>query len=337
MNDPAKTLESLSPVKRKLLEQLLKQKQGVSGQAPLGRAVPPVVPIRAKGQREPFFVVHPILGVIFPYYELSAALQLDRPMFGIQSFEGSGTLIAQRTMEDIAGYYVRRLRDVQPAGPYFLGGWSFGSMAAYEMARQLTEQGQEVRFLGLFDTWAPGAGTVMTYSRFGYSVARDIWSLASDYVYLREQRTAGAAPGGTDTGGSRFAAVPDWVRTRVRGLRSTLSEMRSSTSELQTGAEQTPSMRPLLNAYVMNSAAVFRYKPAPYAGRLTLFRTKSDSALYGRDPSWGWGGLARGGVEVHYIDGNHMTLLKPPHVQSLAATLKACLEALDTPAGVGAP
>ncbi|NBD13843.1 MULTISPECIES: thioesterase domain-containing protein [Corallococcus] len=329
MNNPAKTPESLSPVKRQLLEQLLKQKQGVGGQAPLGRAVPPVVPIRVKGHREPFFLVHPILGVIFPYYELSAALQLDRPMFGIQSFEDSGALIPQRTMEDIAAYYVQRLREVQPTGPYFLGGWSFGSMAAYEMARQLTEQGQEVRFLGLFDTWAPGAGTVTTYSRFGYSVARDIWSLASDYVYLREQRTPPKAQGSAETSRSRFAAVPDWVQTRVRGVRSTLREMRAGSSDFQAGAEQTPSLRPLLNAYAMNSAAVFRYKPRPYTGRVTLFRTRADSALHGRDPSWGWGRLAQGGVDVHAIDGNHMTLLKPPHVQSLAAKVKACLEALD--------
>src|SRR4029077_3089557 len=41
----------------------------------------------------------------------------------------------------------------QPDGPYFLGGYSFGGLVAYEMAQQLSARGQQVAFLGLIDAY----------------------------------------------------------------------------------------------------------------------------------------------------------------------------------------
>src|SRR5690606_29340174 len=55
-----------------------------------------------------------------------------------------------------ASAYVAALRAAQPEGPYMLGGWSFGGLVAYEMARQLSAAGHEVALLALFDSWAPG-------------------------------------------------------------------------------------------------------------------------------------------------------------------------------------
>jgi len=43
---------------------------------------------------------------------------------------------------------------VQPHGPYFLGGWSLGGNLAFEMSRQLVEQGERVGLLALLDAAA---------------------------------------------------------------------------------------------------------------------------------------------------------------------------------------
>src|SRR5262249_57381994 len=53
----------------------------------------------------------------------------------------------------MAATYRQALRMVQPEGPYLLAGSSMGGVIAYEMAQQLVEEGEEVAFLGLIDSW----------------------------------------------------------------------------------------------------------------------------------------------------------------------------------------
>jgi pimeloyl-ACP methyl ester carboxylesterase len=55
----------------------------------------------------------------------------------------------------MAARYIADLRDVQPQGPYYLGGYCFGGNVAYEMACQLTEQGHEVAMLALLNCATP--------------------------------------------------------------------------------------------------------------------------------------------------------------------------------------
>jgi len=49
---------------------------------------------------------------------------------------------------------VSAIRSVQPKGPYHLLGWSLGGTIAHEMARQLENQGEQVKLLALMDTAA---------------------------------------------------------------------------------------------------------------------------------------------------------------------------------------
>ena len=66
-----------------------------------------------------------------------------------------GKPIARTSVEAIAAYYLEEMRKVQPQGPYLLGGYSFGGVAAYEIARRLRAAGEEVAFLVLFDACNP--------------------------------------------------------------------------------------------------------------------------------------------------------------------------------------
>ncbi len=73
----------------------------------------------------------------------------------ISHFSGSGCdtegLPTHFSMADIAAYHVETIREIQPQGPYYLGGWSAAGLVAYEIAQQLHSQGQEVALLVLFD------------------------------------------------------------------------------------------------------------------------------------------------------------------------------------------
>ena len=55
----------------------------------------------------------------------------------------------------MAELYVREIRKIQPKGPYYLGGYSLGGEIAFEMAQQLSCQGEHVNLLVLFDTRNP--------------------------------------------------------------------------------------------------------------------------------------------------------------------------------------
>ena len=67
------------------------------------------------------------------------------------------------------------------------------------------------------------------------------------------------------------------------------------------------------------------FVPRTYEGRITVFRVQRQPRQRIRDSQLGWGKLAKGGVDVHFIPGNHLNVLNEPQVQGLAAELKKCL------------
>jgi thioesterase domain-containing protein len=68
------------------------------------------------------------------------------------------------------------------------------------------------------------------------------------------------------------------------------------------------------------------YRPRPYPGRITLFRAIGSRTRRGPDPFVGWSQVAEGGLEVHEVAGGHNTLMREPHVESLAVQLLASLD-----------
>jgi thioesterase domain-containing protein len=68
----------------------------------------------------------------------------DVPLYGLQGRGLGGTTALPRSVREMATDYVEQLRSVQPSGPYHVLGWSFGGVAAHEMAVQLQAAGEEV-------------------------------------------------------------------------------------------------------------------------------------------------------------------------------------------------
>ena len=58
-----------------------------------------------------------------------------------------------RSVRKIAQSYTRMIKEVQRRGPYYLAGQSFGGLVAYEIANILTEQGEDVAFMAMIDTF----------------------------------------------------------------------------------------------------------------------------------------------------------------------------------------
>jgi amino acid adenylation domain-containing protein len=291
----------------------------------------PLVPLQPAGSKPPFFCIHPIFGTVFPYYELAYCLGFDQPFYGLQPLGLDGEQPPLTRIEDIAAYYIKALRKVQPSGPYFLGGWSFGGLVAFEMAQQLMRGGHQVALLALLDALAPIPGNIPSF-REGFkflltTATRSTWSFLLDYLYL-------ITASNKHKSNTFLARFPNFNKL-FQGLGS--SESLSSLWGKVALANLIPqesrerilselNIRPMLRVYQANTQANLNYIPQFYPNPITLLRTSGESSIAHKDPTLGWSQLARGKVEVHRVPGNHLTMLKKPHVQVLAEQLRLCIE-----------
>ena len=98
-------------------------------------------------------------------------------------------------------------------------------------------------------------------------------------------------------------------------------------------ADLTQAQR-LLQLFKSHIAAANQYTPQPYPGKVTLLLAEDGVAADAADPTIGWKNLARAGVEIHWLPGDHHTMVAQPHVQELAAQLQVCLDrSLTIPGG----
>jgi thioesterase domain-containing protein/aryl carrier-like protein len=112
-------------------------------------------PIRARGSKPPFFCIHPGGGVSWCYMPLARYVPADYPLYGLQARGLDGTSQLARSIRDMAAEYIEQIRAVQGSGPYHLLGWSFGGIAAHEIAVQLEAAGEQVAALIVIDGYPP--------------------------------------------------------------------------------------------------------------------------------------------------------------------------------------
>ncbi|MBD2798238.1 amino acid adenylation domain-containing protein [Xenorhabdus sp. 18] len=109
--------------------------------------------LRTEGERPPLFCIHPGGGVAWPYAGLLPYLPEDQPVYAIQS---PILLDAERiinSLDELAQEYMQLILSIQPHGPYQLAGWSVGGNLSLRIATMLQEQGHQVIFLCMFDSY----------------------------------------------------------------------------------------------------------------------------------------------------------------------------------------
>ncbi|GAA2341987.1 amino acid adenylation domain-containing protein [Streptomyces kunmingensis] len=118
-----------------------------------GDALDVVLPLRAQGDRPPLFVIHPAGGISWCYAGLTARLDRDQPVHGIQARGLTTDDALPATLWEQAADYVTRIREIHPNGPYRLLGWSVGGILAHTVGVLLQEAGEHVDFLALLDAF----------------------------------------------------------------------------------------------------------------------------------------------------------------------------------------
>ena len=138
----------------------------------------------------PFFLVAGMFGNVLNLRHLAGLIGRERPFYAIQARGLHGDEQPHESFEEAARDYLEEIRQVQPDGPYYLGGFSGGGITAYELARQLREDGEEIGLLALLDTPLP----------------RSPDRLGTIYkVKIHLQRLARRGPG----------YLADWLRARI--------------------------------------------------------------------------------------------------------------------------
>jgi thioesterase domain-containing protein len=109
---------------------------------------PNMMPINPLGTNIPFVLIY----FEIMNYPLSEFFGKDQPFYGFLHYGSKGEKVKYRNVESFAADYIIQLQKIIPKGPYFLGGFSFGGILAFEMAIQLQNAGHEVPFVALLDS-----------------------------------------------------------------------------------------------------------------------------------------------------------------------------------------
>ena len=256
-----------------------------------------LAPIRAAGSYPPLFLCEGIGA----YYPLVHHLGSEQPVYGLV------TEVAHDypSVEDLAASYVKEVRELQPEGPYYLGGLSFGGIVAFEMAQQLVAAGQEVALPGVVrhaDAVGIHAQTAFPTPARPPGQRAPVWPGICQVKSPPTVQTPrhGAALTTGSGGRARSATLADTVK--LRHLLSTTAE---------------------------------RYQLRSYSGCADLFVLAErdgmsdslfDPVLGEIDPELGWGRVVTGGVRVYQVPGKHLSIFREPNVSALAEKLTLCLE-----------
>ncbi|MGH7030605.1 MAG: alpha/beta fold hydrolase, partial [Stellaceae bacterium] len=213
------------------------------------------------------------------------------------------------TLEAQAEYVVAELHRAGLRPPYLLGGHSFGGLVAIEVARRLREAGEAVALLMLGDT-------VRTRSDFS--------ELQTDELaYTAMTRGLYALYG-------RLTKLPYAALAGLPAAKKFNRAARQMQQEGLFGALELPLER-MAAVFKANFRAIGGYRPGPIAGDLALVRTAGgfpaelleyESGESLDDPGLGWSELVEGRLEIRTMPGDHLSMLDPAHLPSMAGILR---------------
>ena len=112
----------------------------------------PIVLMKDGDGAPPFFIVHGVGGNVMELFGVGRRIAYPGKVYAVQAVGLDGKSEPHRRIGDLAEDYLAAIRSVQPAGPYKLGGYSYGGLVALEMAQRLKTSGETVGLLALLDT-----------------------------------------------------------------------------------------------------------------------------------------------------------------------------------------
>jgi thioesterase domain-containing protein len=287
--------DELRQRKAEILE-FLRSAESLAGQQP------GIVPLQPHGTAAPIFAVAGHNGDVFCFRALAQHLGNDQPFFGLQPPGLDGNREPLSRVEDLAAYFASQIRAVRPEGPYVIAGYCAGGTIAFELARQLVRDGAAVQVLVLFGSPFP------TSYRFWPQVRQRAGLLAK-----RVARHALAL--------KSLSAAEQWnyVAERWRNLKAErMAQRRAAPDPVLVWRDKVG--RATL-------AAIRRYKPGLFSGRLSLFWPCKE---VGGDALAQWPSVARDIGKFFGPDGcDGANMLREPYAAAFADLFRRSVQGMQ--------
>jgi amino acid adenylation domain-containing protein len=284
----------------KVIEQLTVEDNTVADETPI------LVKIQGKGAAAPFFCVHPVGGHVFCYADLAEALGEEQPFYAVQALGPERIDESLATIEGIANLYLQEIRNVQPRGPYFLGGWSIGGVIAWQMTKQVRLEGEAVGMLALIDTNLPlknrsgeNAEEIPPLTAFALDLCQ---LLGKDYREVAE----------------RFLRLNEGQQYEM-----IFSELQSAGVLPQDPTLAERRLKDFYHVFQRNARASREYQLTPMEQEIVVCEASEREPAGHLSEQWAdWAAK----VDSLTIPGNHYTILKQPNVSVLAGHLRSALQ-----------
>jgi len=261
-----------------------------------------VFPIQPKGTRPPFIC----LGASAYFLPLARHLGNDQPLLGVDLDQLETDLLPVPVeLRDIAAHVAKAIREFQPNGPYYLGGWCLYGVLMYEVAQQIIAEGGEVALLVMIDSLYPAyKGRLPLVARMRAALQKSAYHA-------------------TLISRSKAAEIPAYLSQRIKIFRN-------KAKRFWQVREYIRSIQNLDGPLEIELDPVFRmactsYQPKPYAGSVALFQAVERPSGGYWDLGRVWQGLIRGAFETHNVVGGHDGMFKEPYVAVLGSKLKDSL------------
>jgi amino acid adenylation domain-containing protein len=244
-----------------------------------------LVPVQPRGTHPPLFLVVGYTNadetMLIPS-RLIPHLGAEQPIYGLRPRYLDGSRNPYRDVHEMARECLEDIRTVQPRGPYFLGGYCIAGSVALEIAQLLAQHGEEVRLLAMIDAGRPCTLRTLL-SRINHAVMRG-----------RHMREVISTVMNSD-GHTRKRILVQLIRRKMGVADSTLDAT----------FEGAPTGR-IAESRQRHVRLLHDYRPVPYPGHITVIASEQ---YYCFDRYMGWEKIARDGVTLHRLPGDHQTLL----------------------------
>ncbi len=273
-----------------------------------------IVRIQPEGNKTPIIAIHNTL----MYYKLAKRIGKDRPFFGIKLFdEGERRPLPTGPMPAIAADYVRVIRAAQPHGPYILVGLCVAGVIAYEAARQLRQEGEQVPLVVMADTVRPG------YEE-GLPLGKRLYLRWAEHFHVLQHRINLIRSGKLSI--AKVLSFYTFVR------RSWVLDLMAKLGLIDPKEIGKDDWETWLFLRVLD-AAQSNFQPFASTGDVVLL--KSDEILAGVvEADMGWTDLVKGRLLAHRIPGWHEEIFQNDEgVARIAEILRPLLDEVDVARG----
>jgi thioesterase domain-containing protein len=254
-------------------------------------------------------------GQVVGYYPLAEIV--NNSCYAIPAFAENIANGTYDTVEKIAAFNLKKIREHQKNGPYHLAGWSSGGAIAFELAAQLEEQGHTVAQLIMLDSPAPMQHKKIDEIDMLKGFFEDLG------LNLPIQKIEGCYSANNDIV-TNFTAITATFNDHIADRQSLGALITTTATTVTLDAAQ---LLPIYQVFNANVTAIRHYFPKKIKTDITVIRALDGSVTEFADhphataPDWGWSELTIGSVFSHSVPGSHHTFLREPNVMHVAKVL----------------